>query len=107
MPFSVILAFVFTLFITVFAVLNSAQVIIKVPFLGQFSISQAVVIIGSAAVGALIVLVFSLIKQVKLNLKINKQSKKIRELKSQIDSLESQKKKEEDKNDDTNLKNSN
>lgn len=95
MPFTVILAFIFTLFITIFAVLNSAEVIIKVPFFGQFGISQAIVIIGSAAVGAFIVLVFSLVKQVKLNLQINKQTKRIRELESKINDLGVKKEKSE------------
>lgn len=98
MPFTVILAFIFALFITIFAVLNSAEVIIKVPLFGQFGISQAIVIIGSAAVGAFIVLVFSLVKQVRLNLHINKQSKKIRELEGKINDLgvEEEKSKPED-----------
>lgn len=88
MPVTLILAFIFAIFITVFAVLNSAEVIVKVPFIGQFGISQALVIIGSAAAGALIVLIFSLIKQVRLNLEINKHKKTIKEYKEKIQELE-------------------
>lgn len=88
MPFTVIIAFIFTIFITIFAVLNSSEVIIKIPFFGQFGISQAIVIIGSAAVGALIVYIFSLIKQFRLNMTIKKHKKIIKDYEDKINQLE-------------------
>lgn len=89
MTFTIIIAFIFTIFITVFAVLNSAEIIIRIPFFGQFGISQALVIIGSAAIGALIVLIFSLIKQFQLKVEVNKHKKTIKEYKEKIGELES------------------
>jgi len=63
MQFYLITALVFALLVAVFAIQNTETVVIQ--FLAwSFSISLVLVILGSAAVGALVLYLFSLVKQI-------------------------------------------
>ena len=74
----------------IFALWNSAEIIIRFPFLGEFTTSQALVIIGSAIFGAVITMIFSLLKHFKMNLQVKKHMKTIREYEKIIDNMKNQ-----------------
>jgi putative membrane protein len=81
---------IFSFLVAIFALWNSTEIIIRFPFLGEFTTSQALVIIGSATLGALITMIFSLIKNFKLNFQIKKQTKTIRDYEQIIDKMKKQ-----------------
>ena len=90
MQFYLIGGLFFAFFVAIFALWNSTQITIRFPFLGEFATSQALVIIGSAILGALIILIFSLFKNVKLNLQIKKHLKTIKEYEEVINNMKQQ-----------------
>ncbi|WFD08878.1 LapA family protein [Tepidibacter hydrothermalis] len=79
MQFGFIISLIFAILVAVFAIQNSGIVAISFLF-AKFNISQALVILISAALGAVIVMLLGFIKQIKLKLKIKEQSKKIKSL---------------------------
>lgn len=81
---------IFSFFVAIFALWNSTQIVIRFPFLGEFTTSQALVIIGSATLGALIIMIFSLVKNFKMNLQIKKQMKTIKDYEQIIDKMKKQ-----------------
>ena len=80
MQLGFILSLLFAIVIALFAVLNSEVVTIRLVF-GQFQMSQSVVILVSAAIGAAVVFCLGLVNRLK-------QLVKMRELKNQIKVLE-------------------
>ncbi|RKD34651.1 LapA family protein [Thermohalobacter berrensis] len=84
-----ILSLVFAILIAIFALQNSSQVMIDFIF-KKIQISQAIVILVSASLGAVIATALNLVRQFKLNLKI-------KDLKRKITSLEEAKTKIEKK----------
>lgn len=87
MEFKFVVSLVFAILVAVFAIQNAGSVEVKF-FLAKFTISQAVVILISAVVGALIVFLLGLIKQIRQNLKIKQLTKEVELLKAQNDELE-------------------
>jgi putative membrane protein len=81
---------IFSFLVAIFALWNSTEIIIRFPFLGEFTTSQALVIIGSATLGAVITMIFSLVKSLKMNLQIKKQMKTIRDYEQIIDKMKKQ-----------------
>ena len=79
MQFGFIISLIFAILVSVFAVQNSGSVVISFMF-AEFNISQALVILISAALGAIIVMLLGFIKQIKLKLKIKEQLKRIKNL---------------------------
>jgi len=79
MQFGFIISLIFAILVAVFAIQNSGSVVISFLF-AEFNISQALVILISAALGAIIVMLLGFIKQIKLKLKIKEQLKKIKNL---------------------------
>ncbi|WP_099191373.1 LapA family protein [Tepidibacter mesophilus] len=79
MQLGFIISLIFAILVALFAVQNSGSVVISFLF-AEFNISQALVILISAALGAIIVMLLGFIKQIKLKLKIKEQSKKIKSL---------------------------
>lgn len=79
MQFGFIISLIFAILVAVFAVQNSGSVVISFMF-AEFNISQALVILISAALGAIIVMLLGFIKQIKLKLKIKEQLKRIKNL---------------------------
>lgn len=82
-----IISLLFAIIVAVFAIQNAGSVEINFLF-AKFTISQAVVILASAIVGALIVLLLSLIKQIKQNMKIKQLNKEIEALIEERDKLQ-------------------
>lgn len=82
-----IFSLVFAILIAVFALKNGNNVTVDFLF-AEIEVSQAIVIFVSAALGAIIVTILGLVRQVKLSLKIKEQSKKINSLESEKGTLE-------------------
>lgn len=90
MQFYLIGGLLFAFFVAIFALWNSTEIIIRFPFMGEFTTSQALVIIGSAILGASIIMIFGIIKHVKMNLQIKKHLKTIKEYEQIIDKMKQQ-----------------
>jgi uncharacterized integral membrane protein len=76
MDWKFVLALIFALIVAIFALQNAGAV--DISFLTmELSISQALVILISAAFGALVVLLLSLVRWIKCQTKIKSQSKTI------------------------------
>lgn len=79
MPIAFIFSLLFSVLVVVFALQNST--IVTLNFLSlEITISQAIVILISASVGAIIVLLLSMMKQIKSNIKIRSLNKIIEKL---------------------------
>lgn len=74
LEFKFIISLIFAIVVAVFAIQNAGSVEINFLF-AKFTISQAVVILGSAVVGALITILLSVIKQIKQNTTIKQLTK--------------------------------
>lgn len=81
-----VISMLFAILVATFALQNANPVNIKVLFT-EFSVSQALVILGSAVLGAIIVLLLGLIKQMKLNKQIKNLTKEVTALQEENDSL--------------------
>lgn len=74
---------IFALFIALFAIQNAT--VITINFLWyKFDLSQAVVILGSALFGILIMLPFDIVKRVRFRIKINELNSKIKKLDEEL-----------------------
>jgi len=79
MQFGFIASLVFAILVAVFALQNADTVSIDFLF-AKIKVSQALVIFISSALGAVIVTILGLIRQVKLTMKIKEQNKRIKYL---------------------------
>lgn len=79
-----ILSLVFAILVSIFAVMNSDPVTIKLLW-KQFEFSQAIVILGSAAFGATIVALLGIFSKVKSSLKIRELQNKIKKLEKEME----------------------
>lgn len=93
LEFKFIISLIFAVLVSIFAIQNAGNVEIRF-FFGQFVVSQAVVILGSAIIGAIIVVLLGLIKQIRQNKKIKQLSKELElirnernELQAKLDSM--------------------
>ncbi len=82
-----IISLLFSILVAIFAIQNAGNVEINFLFT-RFTISQAIVILASAIVGAIIVLFLSLIKQIKQSMKIKQLNKEITALTEERDKLQ-------------------
>lgn len=82
MELKFIVSLIFAILVAIFAIQNAGSVDVKF-FFSEFRISQAVVILASTIIGAIIVVLLGLIKQIKQNLKIKHLTKEIDSLKSE------------------------
>lgn len=87
MEFKFIISLLFAVLVAIFAIQNSGSVEINFLF-ANFTISQAVIILCSTIVGALIVLLLGLVKQIKQNMKIKQLNKEIEMLTEEKDKLQ-------------------
>lgn len=101
MEFKFIVSLIFAVVVAIFAIQNAGSVDVKF-FYAKFRISQAVVILGSAIIGAIIAVLLGLIKQIKLNMKVKQLTKEAdnltksnSELQDRIDQLNEAKIKDE------------
>ncbi len=79
MPIAFILSLLFSILVVVFALQNSGSVTINV-LTEQYTMSQAIVILISAIFGAIIVLLLSMVKQIKSSVKIHNLTGKVNKL---------------------------
>ncbi|EOD00661.1 LapA family protein [Caldisalinibacter kiritimatiensis] len=87
MQIGFIFSLVFAIIIAVFALQNGE--VVSVDFLfASVEVSQAIVIFVSAALGAFIVSIMGVVRQVKLKLKLKDQDKKIKEMSKTNEELE-------------------
>jgi len=86
MQVTYILMLVFAVIIALFAAFNGGPVNINFLF-AQIELPQAVVIIGSAAIGAILGYSFDLIKRIKSTLRIKELEKQNKNLTKELDSL--------------------
>ncbi|SHM36728.1 Uncharacterized integral membrane protein [Caldanaerovirga acetigignens] len=79
-----VLTLIFALLVAVFAISNAGKVDIR--FFGTvYSISQAVVIFGAAAFGALVTLLLGLISRIRMAFKIRELNAKVSILEKQLE----------------------
>lgn len=91
MPIAFIFSLLFSVVVVVFALQNSGSVNIHVLF-AEYTMSQAIVILISAIFGAIIVLLLSMVKQLKSSFKIHNLTGKVNKLeKENRKSIENQK----------------
>lgn len=82
-----ILSLGFSIIIALFAIANASPV--RVNFIvAVYEVSQAIVILISAIAGAVIVMLLSIVKNIKLKMKIKNQEKTIAEMQKQKDEKE-------------------
>lgn len=81
--FNIFLALVFCLFIAVFASANSRLVEINY-FYGVVEISAVLVILGSAVLGASVVFIFGLYKNIKVKLQLRALNQEIKNLQEKL-----------------------
>ncbi|MGM0602358.1 MAG: LapA family protein [Bacillota bacterium] len=86
---NLIIALVFALLIAIFAMQNAVSVTLSF-FNYSFQTSLVVVVLGSMAVGALIMGLFSSLKQIKLKREIRQLQKKYSELEAKFSHLQEQ-----------------
>lgn len=89
MQYTLVFGLIFALLVGLFAVSNYDVVTVKFPW-GSYDVSQAIIILCSAAFGAITVTILGLIRQFKLKLKQWETEKKIKKLEKQIVDLENQ-----------------
>lgn len=86
MQFVIVISMIFAIFIALFALQNAA--IITINFLWyKFNLSQAVVILGSALFGVLIMIPFDIVKRVKNGMKTSELNNQIKKLNEELNSL--------------------
>lgn len=74
-----IISLIFSALVAAFAIQNADSVNIRFLFY-EFNISQAIVILGSAILGAIIVVFLGLIKQIRQGMKIKQLTKEVTKL---------------------------
>ncbi len=89
LEFKFVISLIFAVLVAIFAIQNAPAVQVSF-FIWQISISQAIVILISAVIGALIVFLLGLIKQVKQNLKVKQLNKEIEALKSEKEDIQAE-----------------
>lgn len=89
MQVNLIISMVFAVIIALFAVANSEPVSINLIF-KTYELSQAVVILVSAVVGALMVFVLNLVSKAKQAMKAKNLKKEIKELNNQLEGCQNQ-----------------
>ena len=81
---------IFAFIVAIFALWNATEAVIRFPFAGEFTTSLALVIIGSAMLGALVVAILGTVKHIKTSLQINKLTKTVKEHEATIEKLQTQ-----------------
>ncbi len=81
-----IISLIFAVVVAIFAIQNAGSIEVKF-FFANFRISQAVVILGSAIIGAIISLLLGLIKQIKHKRMVKQLSQEIADLKLENNDL--------------------
>ena len=90
MQFYLIGSMIFAFIVAIFALWNATEVAVRFPFVEEFTTSLALVIIGSAMLGALVVTILGIVKHVKTSLQIGKLTKTVKEHEATIERLQKQ-----------------
>ena len=85
-----IASLIFAILVAIFAIQNSEIVTIDFLF-AAFPVSQALVILISAALGAIIALLFGAVKHFKAQHKIKEQGRTIEQLKNELEAIKEKK----------------
>ncbi|MDK2835583.1 MAG: hypothetical protein PWP21_360 [Thermosediminibacterales bacterium] len=86
MQYTLVFGLIFALLVAIFAISNSTEVVIKFPW-GNYPVSQAIVILGSAVLGAVVVFLFGIVNQVKSRIKLWDTQKKVKNYEKEIKEL--------------------
>ena len=89
MQFGFVMSLLFAVIIAIFAVLNSDVVTIQLIF-KKVELSQSVIILGSAAIGAIIAVFFGVFSKVKSSLKIRELKGEIKELETSLEKIQNE-----------------
>lgn len=81
-----ILSLIFAVLVSIFAIMNSNPVTVKLLW-KQYQFSQAIIILGSAAIGAIIVAFLGLFSKIKSSFKIRELQNKIKLLEKNLEEL--------------------
>jgi len=86
MQFTIVLSMVFAIFIAVFALQNASIITINLLWY-KLNLSQAVVILGSALFGILVMIPFDVVRRIRNSIKIAELKNKIKNLDQEISIL--------------------
>ncbi len=86
MQFTIVLSMVFAIFIAVFALQNASVITINLLWY-KLNLSQAVVILGSALFGILVMIPFDVVRRIRNSIKIAELKNKIKNLDQEISIL--------------------
>ncbi|AYO30748.1 DUF1049 domain-containing protein [Biomaibacter acetigenes] len=89
MQLVLVFALIFALLVAIFAISNANEVVIRFPW-GNYPISQALVILGSAAIGSVVVLMLGVFSQVKSKIKMWEYQGKIKKLEKELKEVKEQ-----------------
>ncbi len=81
-----VISLLFAILVSIFAVMNSDTVTIRLLW-REYPFSQAIVILGSASVGAIIVALLGTFNKIKSSFKIRELNNKVKSLEKEIDEL--------------------
>ncbi len=85
--FGVILALIFSLIIAIFAIANQHPIIINYLY-GRTEVSAIVVILGAAILGALVIFMINLVKNIRTRLQLRSLRSEINQLKEKLHGIE-------------------
>lgn len=86
MQFIIVLSMIFAMFIAVFALQNSSVITINLLWY-KLNLSQAVVILGSALIGILVMVPFDVARRIRNSLKIAELKNKIKNMEQELSIL--------------------
>lgn len=86
MDWRFVLSLLFALIVAIFAILNSGSVEVNFLFT-KINISQALIILGSAVLGAVTVMLLNLVRWVRMNSKLKQSTKAIAKLEEENNRL--------------------
>lgn len=84
--FGVILALIFSLVIAVFAIANNQPIVVNYLY-GKTEISAVVVILGAAILGALVMFLLNIFKQIKTGFRLRNLQGQVNDLSARVDEL--------------------
>lgn len=90
MQFIIVISMIFAIFIAVFALQNATVATINFLWY-KLNLSQAVVILGSALFGILIMIPFDIFRKIKNSIKISELNNQIKKLKDELETLKKDK----------------
>ncbi len=84
--FGVIMALIFSLLIAIFALANNQPIIVNYLY-GKTEISAVIVILGAAILGAFVIFLLNMFKQIKAGFRLRSLQNELNEVRSQVNEL--------------------